>query len=82
MSDFEPLPTDADEYLEALSRGNAFFMRGDFAESIAAFSEAIAIDPERPPAYYSRCAANYALGDKTAADADLETAAGLDQTGR
>ena len=57
MSDFEPLPTDAEQYLEALNRGNAFFVRGDFSEAIAAFSEAIQLDPDRSLAYYSRFAA-------------------------
>ena len=82
MNDLEPFPTDAEEYLEALNRGNAFFMRGELAESIVAFSEAIEMDSERSLAYYSRFAAYYASGDKTAADADLETAARLDRAGR
>ncbi|MHC4176225.1 MAG: tetratricopeptide repeat protein [Planctomycetota bacterium] len=79
MSRFEPLPTDAEEYLEALNRGNAFFVRGEFDEAIAAFTEAIEIDPERSLAYYSRLAGHYANGDEALGDADLETAERLDR---
>ncbi len=79
MSQFEPLPTDAEEYLEALNRGNAFFVRGEFDEAIAAFTEAIQIDPQRSLGYYSRLAAHYAKGDEALADADRETAERLDR---
>jgi len=81
MSQLEPLPTDAEEYLEALNRGNAFFVRGEFDEAIAAFTEAIQIDPRRSLAYYSRLAAHYAHGDEALGNADLETAERLDRSG-
>ena len=79
MSPFEPLPTDAEEYLEALNRGNAFFVRGEFDEAIAAFTEAIEIDPEHSLAYYSRLAAHYANGDEALGNLDLETAERFDR---
>ena len=81
MSCFEPLPTDAEEYLEALNRGNAFFVRGEFDEAIAAFTEAIQIDPQRSLAYYSRLAAHFANGDEALGNLDLETAERLDRPG-
>lgn len=74
MDSYEPLPTDADAYLEALNRGNAFFVRGEFDEAIAAFSEAIELDSNRSLAYYSRCAAYYARGENDLAEADRRTA--------
>ncbi|MBN2477179.1 MAG: tetratricopeptide repeat protein [Pirellulales bacterium] len=80
MSDIEPLPTDAEEYLEALNRGNAFFVRGEFAEAIAAFTEAIEIDSNRSLAYYSRCAAHYASGDEARSEADRMSAERLETT--
>lgn len=79
---FEPLPTDAEEYIEALNRGNAFFIRGELDEAIAAFTEAIQIDPGRSLAYYSRLAAHYASGNEALGGADLETAERLDRPGR
>ncbi len=82
MTDFESLPTDAEEYLEALNRGNAFFVRGEFDEAIDAFSEAIRIDPDRCLAYYSRCAAHYARGDEAASEADRVAAEKMERAGR
>ena len=82
MTDFEPLPTDAEEYLEALNRGNAFFVRGEFDEAIAAFSEAIQIAPDRSLGYYSRCAAHYANGNEALSEADRKTAEQTEQAGQ
>ncbi len=80
MSDFPtPLPTDDEQYLEALNRGNAFFLRGEFQEALAAFSEAIQHSPQRSLAYYSRCAAFYAVGEPALGDADLKRAERIDR---
>ena len=81
-SQFESLPTDAEEYIEALNRGNAFFVRGELDEAIAAFTEAIQIDPARSLAYYSRLAAHYANGSESLGNADQETAERLDRPGQ
>jgi len=81
MTDYVNLPADADRYLEALSRGNAFFMRGEFDEAIAAFTEAIQIDPQRSLAYCSRYAAYFAAGRHDEAHADIEKVEQLDADG-
>lgn len=82
MNGSEPLPTDAEEYLEALNRGNAFFVRGEFDEAIAAFDEAIGIDPDRSLGYYSRCAGYYAKGNEAQSEADRQTAERIERAGR
>jgi len=76
-----PLPTDDEEYLEALNRGNAFFLRGEFDEALDAFTEAITHSPDRSLAYYSRCAAYYALGEPAKGDADLKAAEQIEKRG-
>jgi len=73
------LPTDDEHYLEALNRGNAFFVRGEFQEALAAFSEAIDHSRHRSLAYYSRCAAYYAMGEPALGDADLKRAERIDR---
>jgi tetratricopeptide (TPR) repeat protein len=73
------LPIDDEQYLEALNRGNAFFLRGEFEEALAAFSEAIDHSPRLSLAFYSRCAAYYALGEPALGDADLKRAERIDR---
>jgi tetratricopeptide (TPR) repeat protein len=74
-----PFPIDDEQYLEALNRGNAFFLRGEFDEALEAFTEAVEHSPDRSLAYYSRCAAYYALGDPAQGDAELKTAERIDR---
>ncbi len=82
MNPHDSLPTDAEAYLEAINRGNAFFVRGEFDEAIAAFDEAIRIDPDRSLGYYSRCAANYGAGNEAKSEADRLTAERIERAGR
>jgi tetratricopeptide (TPR) repeat protein len=61
----------------AYERGVAHLKRAEYAEAIAAFTEAIRLDPEAPNAYVGRALAHRSLGDEAAALCDDEAARAL-----
>src|SRR5215213_4833268 len=61
----------------AHARGLAHLKKAEYAEAMAAFTEAIALDSEAPNAYLGRALAYRSLGDETAAQRDEEAAKGL-----
>jgi hypothetical protein len=58
----------------AYDRGMAHLKCGEYAQAVAAFGEAIKVDPESPNAYVGRALAHRSLGDDAAALRDEETA--------
>jgi len=68
----------ATEYEQAYASATTLYQSGRYAEAIAAFGEAIEIDPTQPSAYVDRGNAYLALGENTeAAIADFERASEL-----
>ncbi|MBD2071105.1 tetratricopeptide repeat protein [Leptolyngbya sp. FACHB-671] len=68
----------ATEYEQAYASATTLYQAGSFTEAIAAFGEAIEIDPVEPSAYIDRGNAYLATGENTeAAIADFERAADL-----
>lgn len=68
----------ATEYEQAYASATTLYQSGSYAEAIAAFGEAIEIDPDQPTAYVERGNAYLALGENTAAAiADFERASAL-----
>jgi tetratricopeptide (TPR) repeat protein len=68
----------ATEYEQAYAAATTLYQSGSFAEAIAAFGEAIEIDPTQPSAYIDRGNAYLATGENTeAAIADFERAVEL-----
>lgn len=59
------------------NRGNLLLRMGRPAEALAAHGRAIELAPDEPIGYYNRAFAWRALGDDDAAQADVDTAAGL-----
>ena len=51
--------------------------QGQYAKAIAQYDAALAIDPQRPRAYYGRGLAKIKSGDKAGGDADILTAKGM-----
>ena len=58
-------------------RGVAHLKRAEYPEAVAAFTEAIGLDPEAPNAYVGRALAYSSLDDEAAALRDEETARAL-----
>lgn len=68
----------ATEYEQAYASATTLYQSGSYTEAIAAFGEAIEIDPTEPAAYVDRGNAYLATGENTeAAIADFERAAEL-----
>jgi len=61
----------------AYERGVAHLKRGENAEAVAAFTEAIGLDPDAPNAYVGRALAHRSLGDDDAARRDEAAARAL-----
>jgi tetratricopeptide (TPR) repeat protein len=61
-----------------LSKAEGHFFRGNYLESIAAYTETIALDPKNAPAYRGRAAAHAVLGKEAEALADYGRAVTID----
>jgi tetratricopeptide (TPR) repeat protein len=62
---------------ELLRRGTHAYQRGDLRTAVAAFTEAVRIDPGHTQAHYQLCAARYQLDETTRALEDCSRAIGL-----
>jgi len=58
-------------------RGVAHLKRSDYAQAVAAFTEAIGLEPDAPNAYVGRALAHRSLGDEAAALQDEQAARNL-----
>src|SRR5215471_9251487 len=58
-------------------RGVAHLKRSEYAQAVAAFTEAIGLEPEAPNAYVGRALAHRSLGDEAAALQDEQAARNL-----
>ena len=68
----------AERWQEQYDLGMRYLTEGSFDEALAAFTDAIAVDPNRPETYLQRAEAYLALGMVNEALADYETARSLD----
>lgn len=68
----------AERWQEQYDLGMRYLTEGSFDEALAAFTDAIAVDPNRPESYLQRAGAYLALGRTGEALADYETARSLD----
>ena len=57
-------------YEEALNRGHRYVIRNELDDAIAAYTEAIQLNPERPLAYHCRSYAHLAKGENVRAIED------------
>jgi hypothetical protein len=62
---------------DAYERGVAHLKRAEYPRAVAAFTEAIGLDPESPNAYVARALAHRSLGDEAAAARDEQAARDL-----
>ena len=67
-----------ERWQEQYDLGMRYLTEGSFDEALAAFTDAIAVDPNRPESYLQRAEAYLALGMVNEALADYETARSLD----
>jgi outer membrane receptor protein involved in Fe transport len=64
-----------------MQRGQTFYERGEYRLAVAAFTEAIRINPQDPQLYNARGASYSMLGDSAMAQADFRSANELERTG-
>jgi len=69
--------TTAGNSAAAHARGVAHLKRAEYPEAVAAFTEAIALDPEAANAHVGRALAHRALGDAASAERDEQAARAL-----
>jgi len=65
---------EPDPATKAFDEGSACLVSGDFDSAIAAFTEAIRLDPEDAEAYYGRGVAYEKKGEKSKAEEDFAQA--------
>lgn len=68
--------TPAVTFTDHYEQGVAHLKRGEYGQAVAAFAEAIRLDPEAPNAYVGRALAHRSLGDAAAAERDDQAALG------